>query len=144
MRKKIEILFDIYRHPYLGLRFYPYELEEALNCFRQLVGKEDFEIYSHYRQLRDGDNYHITFAPRFEYEQLGSVEGIVVEVKFQGIGKIEQEKKTTFFIIAQSEDLNQIRRQAGLEPKDFHLTLGFNPKDIYGVSKGIETMIHPF
>jgi hypothetical protein len=62
-------------------------------------------------------------------------------VTLLGLGKVAQGSKTSFFVVAQSADAQLIRQHFILAAKDFHITLGFNPSDIYGVNKGRSTLI---
>ena len=65
-----------------------------------------------------------------------------LNVTLLGLGKVVQDNKTNFFVVAQSADAQFIRQRFILSAKEFHVTLGFNPSDIYGVNKGRSTLIN--
>jgi hypothetical protein len=52
-----------------------------------------------------------------------------------GIGKAEAKGNTAYFVVCQSEKLDAIRTRFELPKHDFHITLGFNQKDVFGVPK---------
>ena len=46
-----------------------------------------------------------------------------------------------YYIIVLSPEIDALRSEAGLPPHALHITLGFSPNDVHGVSKGIETTV---
>jgi hypothetical protein len=52
-----------------------------------------------------------------------------------GVGQATKETNTAYFIVCESEKLDAIRTRFGLPKHDFHITIGFNPKDVHGVPK---------
>jgi len=97
------------------------------------------------KQNRDGDtHYHITILSVMELNKnysvaLKKIEYLlnkpVTNIALKGVGKATRESNTTFFIVAESTQLGAIRDELGLEAKDFHITIGFNKKDVFGVRK---------
>lgn len=59
----------------------------------------------------------------------------------EGLGKAENEKSKTYFMVISWDTGNQIRRGLGLPPKDFHVTVGFDPTDIHDANKGLGSLV---
>ena len=63
-----------------------------------------------------------------------------------GIGR-QTEKRTgrgkneTFFLVCSYPRAAALRRKLGLEPKDFHITVGFDQRDIHDCSKGVDYLL---
>lgn len=53
------------------------------------------------------------------------------DIEFKGIGSISKDDLSTFYIVVNSKKLDAIRGELGLKPKDFHITIGFNKKDLF-------------
>ena len=87
-------------------------------------------------QLADTEVVEKLLAP--DFNQFFSSQ---LNVSLLGLGKVEQDDKITFFVVVQSADAQLIRQRFILSAKDFHITLGFNPSDIYGVKKDRSTLI---
>jgi hypothetical protein len=59
----------------------------------------------------------------------------VSDVKLLGIGKSEKHGNQSYYVVVRSEQLQDIRQHYGLPEQDFHVTIGFKHKDVYGVRK---------
>jgi hypothetical protein len=57
------------------------------------------------------------------------------DVQFLGLGKAQKQDNKSYFIVVRSEKLQEVRRKYGLSEQDFHVTLGFKWKDVFGVRK---------
>jgi hypothetical protein len=57
------------------------------------------------------------------------------DLKLLGVGRAQKNENTAFFIVCDSAKLEAIRNRYELQKQDFHVTLGFNFKDVFGVSK---------
>ena len=86
----------------------------------------------------------------FEYQVLTTKVkfGQNIRLTLQGLGTVAinnaefpQKNAQSYFVITSSADGQYFRQQYLLKPKDFHITLGFNPHDIYNLSKGIERLV---
>jgi hypothetical protein len=154
LRLKITTLQDNQGQKYLGALVSRAELLPYLTKLQQLLA-EDFNDYRALQAARDHQLFHLTLLSPREYQLAGK--GIVekllapdfnqsfssqLNVTLLGLGKVAQGSKTSFFVVAQSADAQLIRQQFILPAKDFHITLGFSPSDIYGVNKGSSTIIH--
>ena len=52
-----------------------------------------------------------------------------------GLGKASRNENTAYFVVCNSKKLDEIRKMYGLKEHDFHITLGFKHKDVFGVRK---------
>ena len=59
------------------------------------------------------------------------------DLKMMGIGTAERSTNKAFFIVCQSDKLDAVRDFYGLSEKDFHVTIGFKWKDVFGVRKNV-------
>jgi hypothetical protein len=57
------------------------------------------------------------------------------DLKFMGIGTAEKAGNKAYYIVVRSEKLQEVRKRYGLPEQDFHVTLGFKWKDVFGVRK---------
>jgi hypothetical protein len=153
IRLKVSELNDNQGQVYLGAFVSRAELLPYLTELKLLLG-DDFKKYRAMQALRDHQSFHMTLLSPREYQLADKtlVEKLLVpslnnqfsnqlNVTLLGLGKVERDNKVTFFVVAQSSDAQLIRQQFLLKNKDFHVTLGFNPNDIYGVKKDSSTLI---
>ena len=67
------------------------------------------------------------------------------EINLMGLGTAERNGNRTYFVVVKSDDLQELRKVYGLPEMDFHITLGFNCKDVFGVRKNEVLKLHdPF
>lgn len=153
LRLKITELQDNQGQKYLGALVARAELLPYLTQLQGLL-KEEFNYYRSLQAARDHQLFHLTLLSPKEYQladkaiikkilspAANSSLSSQLNVTLFGLGKVTQDDNNTFFVIAQSADAQLIRQRFILPAKDFHITLGFNPSDIYGVDKGISTLI---
>ena len=62
-------------------------------------------------------------------------EDALIDLQFLGIGTAEKSGNRAYFIVVRSEKLQEVRKRYGLPEQDFHVTLGFKWKDVFGVRK---------
>lgn len=98
---------------------------------------------------RDKNTHHTTIVSVIECGTINTkdvqiVLGDIVEIELCGIGKAVDNKRgnESHFIVVESKDLDNVRIHFGLKPKDFHITIGFNKKDVFGVSKGKDSIYY--
>lgn len=116
------------------------ELEEVLG--------DEYEAYVKNQQDRDHGDYHITVVNVMDYNKLckadmtkfvNSLDKVfkyeINDLKFLGIGTAQKNENRAYFIVCNSERLNAIRNRYELPPHDFHLTIGFKHRDVFGVRK---------
>jgi len=154
LRLKVTILQDNQGQKYLGALVNRADLLPYLTQLKKLLAK-DFNQYRALQAARDHQLLHLTILSPKEYQLADKaiVEKLLspdfnqsfssqLNVTLLGLGKVEQDNKTSFFVVAQSGDAQLIRQRFLLAAKDFHITLGFNPSDIYGVKKDHSTLIN--
>lgn len=127
---------------YLGAKVGTADLELYLSQMKNILG-DDFALYRQYQSARDHQTFHMTLINPYEYQALakGISVGETLSVSLSGLGRVKQGNKTTYFVVAQSTQAANYRQNLALTKKDFHITLGFYPSDIYGVNKGRESLI---
>jgi hypothetical protein len=153
LRLSITTLEDNQGQKYLGALVTRADLLPYLKELQHIL-MDDFNKYRALQSLRDHHLFHLTILSPNEYQLADKaiVEKLLLSnfnhsmsaqlnVTLLGLGKVEQDDKKTFFVVAQSSDAQLIRQSFILPAKDFHITLGFNPNDIYGVNKSSSTLI---
>jgi hypothetical protein len=119
-----------------------------LEKLKAILG-EQYEIYTGNQKNRDLGKYHITVINVMDYNSLinrlgidtfvNSLEAVfdfeIDDVKLIGIGKAEKAGNTAYFVVIRSEKLDAIRNKYELPEQDFHITIGFKYKDVFGVRK---------
>ena len=153
LRLQVEKLFDNQGQVYLGGVISRAELSPYLMQLKDLL-KDDFDGFRENQAARDHQSFHMTLLSPQEYQLADKtiIENLLsldvnsnfsnqLNVTLLGLGQAEQRNKKTFFVVAQSGDAQLIRQQFLLQAKDFHVTLGFSPNDVYGVKKDRSTLI---
>lgn len=110
----------------------------------KLILADKFELFRQNQANRDHHTFHVTLISPMEYQVIDKTNvklGKVITITLQGLGRVITDEKTTYFVVGQSSEAYFYRQQFPLPPKDFHVTLGFNPQDIHGVNKGPDTII---
>ena len=119
--------------------------KENLN---KIVGDE-CDVYIKNHQKYTDNKYYITVINEHEYMNLCDEYGMgkianyfneifnvdIKDIKMMGLGKAERSGNKSFFVVVRSEMLDTIRQNFGLPKKDFHITIGFKYKNVYGVRK---------
>ena len=148
MIRRIEYLKDTLGSNYLGISINPIEIEPYLEKLKAILG-DQYEIYTNNQKNRDLGKYHITVINVMDYNKLSAQIGIdkfinslepvfdfeIDDVKMMGVGKAEKSGNTAYFIVIKSDKLNAVREKYELPEHDFHITLGFKHKDVFGVRK---------
>lgn len=129
---------------YLGGEVPAAELSGYLDQLKNELGEEQYVIYRQHQAARDHQSFHVTLINPYEYqtlnkEQLKKLSSF--RVTLHGVGRVAKGDKESYFVVTSSADGQFIRQNLLLNNKDFHVTLGFFPDDIYGVSKGRDTLI---
>ena len=130
---------------YLGGKVSLADLSRYLEQLKTALGEEQYAIYRQYQAARDQQTFHITLVNPYEYQTINKTQLTLPEqfrVILHGLGHVENDEKNSYFVVASSADGQFIRQKLLLKNKDFHVTLGFFPDDIYGVSKGQDTLIN--
>ena len=147
MKARLEYLTDIIGNNYIGINIYTDITTNYLKQLEQIL-EDDYDTYVTYQRNRDRGKYHITVINVMEYNNLSkkmgmdkfinSLEkylGMEFDITLMGIGKASKNDNTAYFIVAKSDDLQEVRKIYDLQERDLHVTLGFKHKDIFGVRK---------
>ena len=130
---------------YLGGKVAEAELSRYLSQLKRVLGAERYTDYRQHQAARDHQSFHVTLVNPYEYQTINK-ENLSLSKKFKvtlhGLGKVAKGDKESFFVVASSAEGQFIRQNLLLKNKDFHVTLGFYPEDVFGVSKGRDTLIN--
>ena len=145
----VTYLRDVIGNNYLGLDIPVSVVQPYLNELRDILGEDDYTKFTENQIKRDGGHYHITVINVADYNRLSKNMGIdkfinsldpilkypIDDLKLLGVGRAQKNENTAFFIVCDSAKLEAIRNRFELEKHDFHITLGFNWKDVFGIRK---------
>jgi hypothetical protein len=146
----IEHISDTIGQNYIGLSFTP-EATTYLNTLKEITSESDYKLFTDNQQKRDKGKFHITVLNVAEYNSLSKEMGIdkfinsldlvfkypIDDLKMLGVGTESRNENKAYFIVCSSSKLEALRNRYNLPNKDFHITLGFNPRDVFGVRKNI-------
>lgn len=150
MIHRLEYLKDTVGNNYIGVNIYVDVVNPYLQRLKSIIGDE-YEVYINNQKNRDHGHYHITVMNVMEYNKLSNEIGMdkfinslesafdfeFDDLQFLGIGTAEKAGNRAYFIVVRSEKLQEVRRKYGLPEQDFHVTLGFKWKDVFGVRKNV-------
>lgn len=148
MTHKLTYLKDAVGNNYVGINIPNEDVEPHLEKLKEILGEEDFQIFTQNQKMRDHD-YHITVINVMDCNRLSKEMGMAnfvksVELAFEypvedldllGVGMASKNDNTAYFIVCQSDSLDAIRTRFNLTKQDFHVTLGFDKKDVFSVRK---------
>ncbi|MCW8831836.1 MAG: hypothetical protein OQK09_00560 [Colwellia sp.] len=154
LRIQVRKLSDNQGQTYLGAIVSRAELQPYLTQLKGIL-VDDFDKYRANQAARDHQRFHMTLIDPIEYQHVDKqlVEQLLspmtninfsshLQVTLLGVGKVEKAGASSYFVVAQSNDAQLIRQRFLLGNKDFHVTLGFEPSDIYGVKKDSTTFVN--
>lgn len=149
-KTRIDWLKDSVGNNYLAIHIFYYQIEEYIRTFVELMdSREEADRYMLNQKTRDSYKYHITVFSLDEVDKLtnqfGKDKAITIfehikdfdvnDIIVKGIGKAEKNGNKTYFIVSESNSINNLRKIYGFEEKDLHITIGFDRKDVFGVRK---------
>jgi hypothetical protein len=151
MTHKLTYLKDTIGNNYVGINIPNEVVEPHLEKLKEILGEEDFEIFTNNQKTRDHGHYHITVINVMDCNRLSKEMGMSnfvksVELAFEypvedlemlGVGMASKNDNTAYFIVCSSDSLDAVRTRFNLPKQDFHATLGFNTKDVFGVPKNV-------
>ena len=150
---KVSKLTDNQGQTYLGAVVSRAELFVYLTQLEKLLGDE-FPQYRAFQAARDHQLFHMTLVspPEYQLADKALVEKLLasgvngelsnqININLLGLGTVARDDSKTYFVVAQSAEGQSIRQRFLLKSKDFHITLGFKPSDIYSVTKDSTTLI---
>lgn len=147
--KHIQYIKDTLGNNYLGIKIDHTIVQKYLDDLKSVLSEEDFKFYTDNQKRRDSGGYHITVINVIDYNRLNSELGVdkfinsiesvldleIDDLKLLGLGRSQKNENTSFYVVCQSDKLDQVRESYGLKKHDFHITLGFKWKDVHGVRK---------
>jgi len=134
---------------YIGVKIPSGYLTKFLEDMKSFLSEDDYSKYTSYKNNRDNGEYHITVINAIDYGKLvksmggdkfvQSLEKVfsypIDDLKMLGVGTASRDENRTFFVVCDSDKLEAVRNRYSLEDIDFHTTIGFKYKDVFGVSK---------
>ncbi len=144
----ITYLKDTIGNNYLGIKVPNDVVDPFLDDLKEILG-DDFGTYTTNQKRRDHDAYHITVMNVMDYNRLAKEVGVenfvnsletilnyeIDDLEMLGVGTAEKGDNRTYFVVCNSDKLDAVRTRFGLGKQDFHTTLGFKDKDVFGVPK---------
>ena len=148
MNYYINYLKDTIGQNYLGIKFDLHTIQPFLDKLKVIL-KDEYETYVNYQQQRDKGTHHMTIINVMDYNRLSKEMGIsnfvssldnifkyeIDDLKMLGVGTAQKNENRTFFIVCKSDKLDAVRKRYNLAEHDFHITIGFKFKDVFGVRK---------
>ena len=149
MKHYIEHVKDAVGQNYLAIKIDTIETLPFLDELRSILGKEDCDLYTSNQEARDKGEHHITVINVMDYSRLTKAMGLdkfvealqpileyeIDDLQMLGVGKAEAKGNTAYFVVCDSDKLQAVRTRFELPKQDFHITLGFDKKDVFGVPK---------
>lgn len=142
-------LKDVIGNNYIGIKIPNEVAQPYLNFLKEEIGEDNFNKYTENQQRRDNGDYHITVVNVADYNRLSKEMGIdkfvnsldnifkyeIDDLKMKGVGTAVKNENRAYFIVCDSDKLEAVRCRYELNTHDFHVTLGFSPRDVFGVRK---------
>jgi hypothetical protein len=139
---------DVMNNNYIGIKFDKSVIKNYLDDLKEHLG-DDYDEYVKNQQNRDRGSYHMTVINVMDYNSLSKSIGMsefveqvgklftyeIDDLKLMGVGTATNGANTTYFIVGKSDKLDAIRKRYELKEHDFHITIGFKYKDVFGVRK---------
>lgn len=127
---------------YIGGKVSKADLSVYLQQMKNILGSE-FSSFRERQAIRDHHTFHVTLINPYEFQAITKTIkfGDKLSVTLLGLGRVLKEEQATYFVVAQSPEAQYFRQKLVLPAKDFHVTLGFKPEDIFGVSKNETSLI---
>ena len=145
---RLEYIKDVVGNNYIGVNIYRETIYPFLENLKDIL-EDKYDEYVKYQQNRDHGHHHITVINPMDYKDLSNKMGIdkfveslepvfkyeFDDVRLMGVGTAEKNGNRTYFVVVNSEKLQEVRKKYGLPNQDFHITIGFKYKDVFGVRK---------
>lgn len=155
---KLEVIRDILGQPYIAIVFSTSRhnndfIESYLDRLKQYILRIKYNSIETYNKLlenkekRDGvGHWHITVFNSMECKKnpkLLEYNGYEINTPniCYGIGTIFKEDKQTFYLVIDNNEIDQLLELNNLKKKNLHITLGFEPKDLFHYPKMRSTLI---
>ena len=141
---------DVIGNNYLAIKVGDEILTPFLNEMKEHLGsEEEYEDFIQNKINRDRGENHITVMNVADYNKLAKKHGFdkfvssldaifkfpIDDLEFKGLGSGSRKGNTTYFVVCKSEKLEAVRKRYELSEHDFHVTIGFKHKDVFGIRK---------
>ena len=157
MKCFLSYIKDVAGNNYIGVNIYPEMIYTYLENLKGILSDE-YQIYVDNQKNRDHGKYHITVINVMEYNKLSKERGpdklvnslekyfeSEFDITLIGLGTASKNENQAYFVVVSSPALQSVRKMYGLPEKDFHITIGFKWKDVFGVRKNqVLQLIDPF
>jgi hypothetical protein len=148
MKKRLEYIKDSVGQNYIGIKIYMDEVFPFLEELKDILG-DDYEEFTKLQSQRDRGSHHITVINVFDTQKLIKEMGMdqfskivdnlfeyeIDDIRLMGIGMAQRNENSSYFIVVNSDKLKAIRDRFNLPDHDFHITIGFLHRDVFGVRK---------
>lgn len=145
---QLSTIQDVARQIYLGININENDFDSNNRTLGSILLEAekiipDFKSYNQKLLDRNSGKYHITVFNAAEcgkFPALLQTAGYKLKnesITFKGIGSLQQDAMTTWFIVVDSAVLNSARTGATLQPKDLHITIAFTDKDLFKGRKNV-------
>lgn len=106
------------------------------------------------KHRRDRGHFHVTVLNAMQYGKLKKFNpegfnnllkhlGKTFEFFSYGIGLAQKENNQAWFVVCENPELQALRIELNItEKQDFHITLAFEQKDVFGLSKARDSVIY--
>lgn len=151
MTHYISYLKDSIGNNYIGIKIDNSIVNPFLEKLKEIISESEYESYTSNQQKRDHGEYHITVINVMDYNRLSKEMGVdrfvnsleqvfdteIDDLQMLGVGLASKNENNAYFVVCKSDKLNVIRERYSLPEFDFHITLGFKWKDVFGVRKNL-------
>ena len=130
------------KHPYVGIEIPRILVDEFISDLRKVLSQREFSIFCANQMRRDRGKFHMTLiAPRETFKNFDGLFDITFETTLLGLGFAESGTDRAYFIVADCPKGDEVRDNLSLKKRDFHITLGFDERDIHNVRKDVTTLL---
>jgi hypothetical protein len=148
MTQYLSYVKDTIGNNYVGVNIYSDIVYPYIDKMKTILG-ESADEYIELQKNRDHGKYHITVINVMDYNRLSKELGMdefvnslekafeypIDDIQLMGLGTAEKNSNRAYFVVVKSEKLKSIRDRYNLPEQDFHITIGFKYKDVFGVRK---------
>jgi hypothetical protein len=128
---------------YFGCSMPRESLAPSINKWKGLLG-ERAQVLETNKASRDrGNIYHMTVVGPPEMKNSASFTDFpaTINVEYLGVGSANDGSNEAWFVVCRSPEVAHWRQQNNLSPKDLHITLGFDAKDVHTEKKDESSII---
>lgn len=149
MIHKLTYFQDLNLNKDIGINFHKSEIQTFLSEMFNDVGEEKGKYYNMNLLTKNNGVYHLTLITQEELNTLTNNSNIVSlsqafnnlfditisDIKIKGVGKVERFYKVEYYVLIESESLNDIRKNFLLPEKDLYITIGISHDIIHNINK---------